>query len=105
MPPNPIEPGADQPAGDSTSRGQAYFEPDPDAKPAGEFQKILDHRGVDPLSVLYPLSQLGLARAHVLSGDVPKARKSYQDFFATWNDADPDLPILVQARQEYAGLE
>ncbi len=70
-----------------------------------EFQKVLDHRGVDPLSILYPLAHLGLARAAVLQGDAAKARKAYQDFFALWKDADPDIPILQQAKQEYEKLK
>ena len=85
-------------------RGQAYLRTMAGPEAAAEFQKILDHRGVDPLSVLYPLSHLGLGRAHVLSGELARARKSYQDFFAIWKDADPDLPILIQAKQEYARL-
>ena len=54
--------------------------------------------------MLYPLSHLGLGRAHALNGELPKARKSYQDFFTIWKDADRDLPIFIQAEQEYAGL-
>ena len=48
---------------------------------------------------------LGLARAYVLTGDTPKAKAAYQDFFALWKDADPDIPILRQAREEYAPLQ
>ncbi|PYS58387.1 MAG: hypothetical protein DMF74_23980, partial [Acidobacteria bacterium] len=70
-----------------------------------EFQKILDHRGWDPLSPLYPLAHLGLARAAVLTGDSEKARKAYQDFFALWKDADADLPILITAKKEYEKMQ
>lgn len=70
-----------------------------------EFQTIIDHRGWHPLSPLYPLAHLGLARAAQSSGDSPRARKAYQDFFALWKDADPTVPILVQARQEYDKLK
>jgi eukaryotic-like serine/threonine-protein kinase len=70
-----------------------------------EFQKILDHRGVAPLSELHPLAQLNLARAFVLQKDTAKARLDYQDFFAAWKDADPDIPVLVAAKAEYAKLQ
>ena len=55
--------------------------------------------------VLFPLAHLGLARAYALQGDANKARTSYQDFFALWKDADPDIPILKQAKAEYAKLQ
>ena len=74
---------------------------------ASEFQKIVDHRGATRAggAVLYPLAHLGLARAAALSGDTARARKSYQDFFALWKDADPDIPVLKQAQAEYAQIE
>ncbi|MFN0120210.1 MAG: hypothetical protein ACKV2V_06885, partial [Blastocatellia bacterium] len=62
---------------------------------AAEFQKILDHRGYAPLSPLYPLAQLGLARA-------TQSRKAYDEFFAAWKEADADLPLLRAARNEAA---
>ncbi len=86
-------------------RGQAYLHQQAGAEAMAEFQRILDHRGVDPLSILYPLAHLGLARAAVLQGDAAKARKAYQDFFALWKDADPDIPVLQQAKQEYDKLK
>jgi tetratricopeptide (TPR) repeat protein len=86
------------------TRGRAYLQSNSGREAAAEFQKILDHRSVDPLSPLYPLSHLGLARAYTLVGDLSNARKSYQDFLGIWNDADPDIPLLVQARGEYAKL-
>jgi len=86
-------------------RGQAYLGEHKGAEAAAEFQRILDHRGWDPSSPLYPLAHLGLARAAVLQGDTAKARKAYQDFFALWKDADPDLPILVEAKKEYEKLK
>ena len=67
----------------------------------GRFEKILAHRSVDLTSPLYPLSYLGLARASTLAGDTARARKAYEDLFAVWKDADPDLPALVAARAEY----
>jgi eukaryotic-like serine/threonine-protein kinase len=72
---------------------------------AAEFQKILENRGVAPLSVLHVLARPGLARAYALQGDTAKSRTAYQDFFALWKDADPDIPILKQAKAEYAKLQ
>jgi serine/threonine protein kinase/Tfp pilus assembly protein PilF len=86
-------------------RGQSYLTQQKGAEAAVEFQKILDHWGARPGSPLYPLAQLGLARAAVLQGDTAKARKAYEDFFAFWKDADADLPILVEARKEYQKLK
>jgi serine/threonine protein kinase/tetratricopeptide (TPR) repeat protein len=86
-------------------RGQAYLGERNGAEAAREFQTILDHRGWSPLSPLYPLAHLGLARAAVLQGDTAKARKEYQDFLALWKDADADLPILIEAKKEYEKLK
>ena len=85
-------------------RGQIYLRQGMGAEAAVEFQRILDHRGIDILSSAYPLSHLGLARAAVLTGDTGKARKAYQDFLALWKDADPDVPILIEAKKEYEKL-
>ena len=87
------------------TRGQAYLKLGKGAEAAAEFQKILDHRGWDPLSPLYPLAHLGLARAAVLNLDTAKARQAYQDFFALWKDADLDLPVLIEAKKEYEKLK
>jgi len=86
-------------------RGEAYLRQQTGTEAMAEFQRILDHRGVEPLSILYPLAHLGLARAAVLQGDAAKARKAYQDFFALWKDADTDIPVLQQAKQEYEKLK
>jgi len=86
-------------------RGQAYLRLHDGAKAAAEFQKILDHRGALATSELYPLSQLNLARAYALQGNSTKARTAYQDFFALWKDADPEVPVLLQAKSEYAKLQ
>jgi eukaryotic-like serine/threonine-protein kinase len=86
-------------------RGLAYLKLPDGNKAAAEFQKILDHRGVDPTDPRYALAQLGLGRAWALAGDLPKARRAYQDFLALWKDADPDIPILMEARKEYARLQ
>jgi hypothetical protein len=86
-------------------RGQAYLHDKKGAEAAAEFQTILDHRGWSPLSYFYPFAQLGLARAASLQGDNATARKFYQDFIAAWKDADPDLPLLIDAKKEYEKLK
>ncbi len=86
-------------------RGRAYLGAKAGTEAAAEFQKILNHRGVAPASPLYPLAHLGLGRAWALAGDTARSRKAYQDFLALWKDADPDIPILQEAQQEYAKLK
>ncbi|MFN2393964.1 MAG: tol-pal system YbgF family protein, partial [Pyrinomonadaceae bacterium] len=83
---------------------QIYLNQQRGTDAAAEFQKILDHRGWQPTSPLYSLAHLGLARAAALTGDTARARQAYQDFFALWKDADPDVPLLQEARQEYEKL-
>src|SRR4051812_46876839 len=70
---------------------------------AAEFQKIVDHEG-NYWSLYYPVSYVGMARLAAMAGDMQKAGKAYQSFFALWKDADPEIPILRQARAEYATL-
>jgi predicted Zn-dependent protease len=86
-------------------RGQAYLAQSKGKEASVEFQTILDHRGWVPLSPLFPLAHLGLARAAVAQGDTATARKWYQDFFALWKDADSAVPILVKAKNEYEQLK
>ncbi len=86
-------------------RGQAYLLERKGTEAAAEFQKILDHPGVIVNFPFAALAHLGVARARKLSGDIPGARTAYQDFFALWNDADADIPILKQARSEYQELQ
>jgi tetratricopeptide (TPR) repeat protein len=86
-------------------RGEAYLKLKNGTQAATEFKTILDHRGWYPTSPLYPLAQLGLARAAAASGDVANARKAYLDFMTLWKDADPNLPALVSARAEYEKLK
>ena len=69
-----------------------------------EFQKILDHPGLTLSKLVGPLAHLGLGRAYAMAGDSAKAKIAYQDFLALWKDADPDVPILKQAKAEYAKL-
>ena len=70
-----------------------------------ELQRILDHRGIAPLSAIHSLARLGLARAHALAGDTARSRTAYEDFLALWKDADPDVPILQAAKAEHARLK
>jgi eukaryotic-like serine/threonine-protein kinase len=72
---------------------------------AGEFSAVLGHRGQSPLSPILVASQLGLARAYAMHRDLAKSRASYEALFAAWKDADPDLPVLKQAKAEYAKLQ
>ena len=86
-------------------RGQAYLAEGQGVPAAAEFQKILDHRGLALNEVIFPLAHLGLGRARALSGDTSGARKAYHDFFALWQHADSDLPILQQAKGEFSRLQ
>jgi tetratricopeptide (TPR) repeat protein len=86
-------------------RGDAFLHLHDGAKAALEYQKILDHRGVNPMSMFIPLAHLGLGRAYALQGDGAKAKTAYQDFFAEWKDADPDIPVLKTAKAEYEKLK
>jgi tetratricopeptide (TPR) repeat protein len=85
-------------------RAEAYSNLHDAAKAVGEYQRIADHRGLSPTSPLYVLARLGAARAAAQGGDAAKARTAYQDFFAFWKDADPDVPVLKQAKAEYEKL-
>jgi eukaryotic-like serine/threonine-protein kinase len=84
-------------------RGMAYLSMKSGKEAAAEFKKIIDRKTINPLSPLHAISQLQLARSLALSGDAG-ARAAYQDLFAQWKDADPDLPILKQVQAEYAKL-
>jgi hypothetical protein len=72
---------------------------------AAEFDKIVNHRGAVYSQPNAAAARLGLARAYALEGDTAKARVAYQDFLALWKDADPDVPILKEAKAEYAKLQ
>ena len=86
-------------------RGQAYLLLHQGADAEAEFQKFLDHPTLVANNPLFILAHLGLARAHALQGDTGKSRSAYQDFFTLWKDADQDIPILKQAKAEYAKLQ
>jgi len=83
-------------------RGEAYLAAHDGSHAAAEFQKIFDHVWMDPIGAR---ARLGIARAYVLQGDSAKAKAAYQDFLTMWKDADPDIPILRQAKAEYAKLQ
>src|SRR5688572_11078252 len=87
------------------SRGHLHLEKRRGNEAAAEFKKIIENPGVSWFSPVHALGHLGLARAAVINGDTAGARKAYQDLFAFWKDADADLPVLVQARKEYAQLK
>jgi tetratricopeptide (TPR) repeat protein/class 3 adenylate cyclase len=86
-------------------RGQAYLAAKNGDGAAGEFQKILDHASIVGNEPIGALAHLGLGRAYVLSGESAKAKTAYQDFFALWKNGDPDVPILKEAKAEYAKLQ
>jgi tetratricopeptide (TPR) repeat protein len=85
-------------------RGIAYLAARDGDAAVVEFQKILDNPGIEAVSVRYALAQLGLARAQAQRGRTPLARRAYDAFFTDWKDADPDAPLLAQAKAEYARL-
>ena len=85
-------------------RAEAYRRAGQTENAAVEYRNILAHRGIDPLSPLFPLAHLGLGRAETHAGNVPQSRAEYEKFFALWKDADKDLPVMQTARREYAAL-
>ena len=86
-------------------RGEACLMLHDGNRAAVEFQKFIDHRGLVMNFPWGALARLGLARAYALQGNTPKARAVYQDFLTIWNDADPDVPVLKQAKAECAKLQ
>jgi tetratricopeptide (TPR) repeat protein len=84
-------------------RGLVYLQARKGTEAAGEFQKIIDHKGTY-WGPFYAVSYVGLARGATLAGDITRAKRAYQDFLALWKDADADIPILIAARKEYAAL-
>ena len=86
------------------ARGEAYLAAHQGGKAAAEFQVILDHRGIVVSDPIGALAHLQIGRAYVLSGETTKAKAAYRDFLTLWKDADPDIPILKQAKVEYAKL-
>jgi eukaryotic-like serine/threonine-protein kinase len=85
--------------------GQAYLAANEPAKAAAQFQRLLDERGAGWWQVYAPLAQLGLARAYSAQGDREESRKTYEEFFSTWKNADAAIPIYKQAKAECAKLQ
>jgi hypothetical protein len=86
-------------------RGQAYLMLREGNAAEAEFQKFIDHRGVVMNFPWGALARLQLARAYAMQGGTAKAKAAYQDFLTLWKDADPDVPILIAAKAEYAKLQ
>jgi hypothetical protein len=86
-------------------RGEALLDSHQGSAAAAEFQKILDWPGVFVNEPIGALAHLGLARSYALTGDAAKSRAAYNDFLTIWKDADPDIPVLLQAKSEFAKLQ
>jgi eukaryotic-like serine/threonine-protein kinase len=86
-------------------RGEAYLAAHQGTEAAAEFQKILDHRGIVVNGPIGALAHLQIGRAFAMQGDTTKAKAAYQDFLTLWKDADPDIPVLIAAKSEYAKLQ
>jgi tetratricopeptide (TPR) repeat protein len=86
-------------------RGEAYLAAHRGSEAAVEFQKVLDHRGIVLNGPIGALAHLQIGRAYAMQGDTTKAKAAYQDFLTLWKDADPDIPILIAAKSEYAKLK
>ncbi len=89
----------------SYHRGLAYLAAGEHTKAADEFERVIQHRGWPESELFVPRAQLGLARAYAMQGKREYSRKAYDEFLTTWKDADPDIPILIAAKAEYAKLQ
>ncbi|MFN8005912.1 MAG: serine/threonine-protein kinase [Terriglobia bacterium] len=85
-------------------RAQSYLMANEGEKAVAEYQRILDHQGLELCSPLYALSHLGLARSLAMTGKKAESHKAYQTFLSLWREADPDIPVLIQAKEEDAKL-
>ena len=86
-------------------RGEAFLAAHQGAQAAAEFQKILDWPGVVVNEPIGALAHIGLARSYALAGDASKSRAAYSKFFALWKDADQEIPVLKEAKAEYAKMQ
>jgi len=86
-------------------RGEAYLAAHRGAEARAEFQKILDNRGILVNQPIGALAHLQIGRAYAMQVDVAKAKAAYHDFLTVWKDADPDVPVLREAKAEYAKLQ
>jgi tetratricopeptide (TPR) repeat protein len=89
----------------SYTRGSAFVASQRARDARAEFTRIVDHPGIDPVSIFHSLAQLGVARTAAMLGDTAASRSAYEAFFAMWKDADADIPVLVAARKEYERLK
>jgi Tfp pilus assembly protein PilF len=87
------------------TRGLAYLAANDAHSAAAEFQRIIDHPGIESIAPSHTLAHLYQARAYVMSGETAKARTAYQDFLALMKDADKGVPVVEQAQAEYARLK
>jgi eukaryotic-like serine/threonine-protein kinase len=86
-------------------RGNAFLALHQGSQAAAEFQKIFDHRGIVWNQPIGALAHLQIGRSYAMAGNTEKAKEAYKDFLTLWKDADPDIPILKQAKDEYAKLQ
>ncbi|PON15638.1 hypothetical protein C2W62_22730 [Candidatus Entotheonella serta] len=86
-------------------RGAALLKLKRGSEAVAEFQKILSNRGFDAVSMVYPLAHLAMGRAQAAANDRERARIYYKDFFTLWKGADADLPIVAEAKKEFAALK
>jgi eukaryotic-like serine/threonine-protein kinase len=86
-------------------RGEAYLDAHRGGEATVDFQKILDHRGIVGNEPIGAIAHLELGRAYAMAGETAKAKAAYQDFLTLWKDADPDIPILKEAKAEYTRLQ
>ena len=86
-------------------RGLAYLKAGQGNEATREFEKVLSLRNLYPTDAVMSLAHLGIARSYVVSGEIAKAKIAYQDFLTLWKNGDPDIPILTQAKAEYAKLQ
>jgi Tfp pilus assembly protein PilF len=100
--PPPLQVGTIYPA---YLRGQTYLLAHNGNAAVAEFQKIIDHRGIALNFVTASVAHLQIARAYAMAGDTVKAKAAYQDFLNLWKDAEPDIPVLKEAKAEYAKLQ
>jgi len=85
-------------------RGLAYLGNGSANEAVAQFQRVIDHRGTEPTSLYWSLAHFQLARTYAKTGDLDKSQAKYREFLALWKDADPDIPILKEAKAEYAKL-
>jgi hypothetical protein len=86
-------------------RGESYLAAKQGLAAAVEFQRILDHPGLALNEPIDALAHLGIGRAYALAGEKSKAATAYEEFLALWKDADSDIPVLTEAKAEYAKLK